>query len=90
MNDFRRLLEIILSDTYKITTRTTKYILSLQTENLYHLIEQVTLRERCSILNELVSKSYENKYNKIELYKSNLKILKLRAEELKKNNQINN
>lgn len=86
MNDFRRLLEIILSDTYKITTRTTKYILSLQTENLYHLIEQVTLRERCSILNELVSKSYENKYNKIELYKSNLKILKLRVEGLKKNN----
>jgi FMN phosphatase YigB (HAD superfamily) len=89
MNDFNRLLEIILSDTYKITTRTTKYILSLQSNNLYHLMEQLILQERYSILKELVSLSYDNKYNNIELYKPNLELMKLRVDELKKNKQLN-
>ncbi len=88
MNDFRRLLEIMLSDTYKITTRTTKYILSLQSESFNHLMEQLILRERYSVFNELVSLSYDNKYHKIELYKPNLEIMKLRVNELKKNNKI--
>jgi hypothetical protein len=81
--DLDSLMEIMFSNTYKITTRATKYILSLQKENIEHFIRQVHLHEKYSLLNNLVSMSYANEYNKIELYKLNLKKLKLSINKLK-------
>jgi FMN phosphatase YigB (HAD superfamily) len=75
-SDVIKLMDVILSDSYKITTRTTKYILSLQPKDLAYLISEIKKRDKNSILNELVDMSYANEYNNIELYNQNLKILK--------------
>ena len=75
-SDVVKLMEIVLSDFYKITTRTTKYILSLKTKDLEYLIEQVKQREKYSILHELVKMSEANQYNNIWQYIQNIKILK--------------
>lgn len=76
IRDVTNLTEIILSDAYKITTRTTKNILSLPTKDLKYLIGKINQHEKYSILIELVEMSYANEYNNIELYRENLKILK--------------
>jgi FMN phosphatase YigB (HAD superfamily) len=77
-----KLMEIILSDSYKITTRTTKYILSLQHKDLEYFISEIKKHGKNSILIELVNMSDANKYNNIEHYKPNLKTLKLCNSEL--------
>ncbi len=87
-SDLNRLMEIIFSDTFKINTRTTKYILSLSQESLEYFISQVSLREMNSLLNMLVSLSYANDYNKIELYRRNLEILNLLLDESKEFNEL--
>jgi hypothetical protein len=76
-SDIIKLMEIILSDSYKITTRTTKYILSLKTNELEYLISEIKKQDKNSILNELVNMSDANEYHNIELYKQNFKRLKL-------------
>lgn len=75
-SDVVKLMEVVLSDFYKITTRTTKYILSLNTKDLEYLINQIKQRDKYSILHELVKMSEANQYNNIELYKQNLTTLK--------------
>jgi hypothetical protein len=75
-SDVVKLLDVILSDFYKITTRTTKYILSLKTKDLEYLIDEIKQRGKYSILHELVKMSEANQYNNIEIYKLNLKTLK--------------
>jgi hypothetical protein len=84
MNDFGRLQEIILSDTYKITTRTTKYILSLPQDKFDCFVDNLLEHNKYSVLKEFLSMSYDNEYNKIELYNSNLKSLKIRFDKLEK------
>jgi FMN phosphatase YigB (HAD superfamily) len=74
--DIINLTELILSDAYKITTRTTKKILSLPTKDLEYLLGKINQHEKYSILNELVEMSHANEYNNIELYMQNLKTLK--------------
>ena len=69
-------MDVVLSDFYKITTRTTKYILSLKTKDLEYLIDEIKQRAKYPILQELVKMSEANQYNNIELYKQNLKTLK--------------
>lgn len=75
-SDVVKLMDVVLSDFYKITTRTTKYILSLKTKDLEYLINQIKQRDKYSILLELVKMSEANQYNCIELYIQNLKTLK--------------
>lgn len=77
ITDFKKILEIILTDSYKITTRTAKYILSLQKKDLECIIGQIRLHDKYSILSELVNMSYANKYNDIERYKQNLADLEM-------------
>lgn len=76
VSNVTRLANIILSDSYKITTRTAKYILSLQKKDLEYLIGEIKWHKKHSILKELVNMSDANEYNKTKLYKQNLKILK--------------
>lgn len=68
--------ELILSDSFQITTRTTKEILSLSTKDLVYLIDKIKHLKRHSILSELVEMANANEYNYIELYKHNLEIMK--------------
>lgn len=76
ISNVMKLTEVVLTDSYKITTRTTKYILSLQIKDLEYLVGKIMQHEKYSILNELVDNSHANGYNNIELYKQNLKTLK--------------
>lgn len=80
--DVVKLMDVVLSDFYKITTRTTKYILSLKTKDLEYLIDEIKQRAKFSIVQELVKMSEANQYNDIELYKENLKTLKQCVNEL--------
>lgn len=75
-SNVKKVTDIILSDTYKITTRTTKYILSLKTKELDYLISKLMKMQKKTILMELVTMADANEYNDIELYKQNLKKLK--------------
>ena len=86
-SDLNRLMEIIFSDTFKINTRTIKYILSLSQESLEYFISQVILREMNSLLKMLVSLSYANDYNKIERYQPNIEILSIHLDESKEFNE---
>ncbi len=72
INDFTKLFELITSDDYRITTRTTKYILCQKNEDLNKLITFLIKNEKFAIWSELITMSYANEYNKIELYKQNL------------------
>ena len=72
INEFTKLFELIISDDYRITTRTTKYILSQKTENLAELINFLIRKEKFELLSQLITMSYANEYNKIELYQHNL------------------
>jgi hypothetical protein len=72
IDEFDKLIELITSDDYCITTRTTKYILSQKNEDLNKLITYLIKKDKFEIWSELITMSYANEYNKIELYKQNL------------------
>lgn len=78
ISDVTKLIDVILSDFYKITTRTTKYILSLKTKDLDFLITEIGKRRRDDIIEELINMAESNEYNKIGLYNQNLETLKHR------------
>lgn len=82
-SDVTKLIDVILSDFYKITTRTTKYILSLKTIDLEFLITEIGRRQRAYIIKELIDMAESNDYDKIGLYNQNLETLKLRFQTLK-------
>jgi FMN phosphatase YigB (HAD superfamily) len=72
INEFSKLFELFTSDDYRITTRTTKYILSQKVEDHNKLITFLIKNEKFEIWSELITMSYANEYNKIELYQQNL------------------
>lgn len=72
INEFSKLFELFTSDDYRITTRTTKYILSQKNEDLNKLITFLIKKDKFEIWSELITMSYANKYNKIEIYKQSL------------------
>lgn len=74
-SDVMKLSEIILSVSYKITTRTTKRVLSLQPSDLNYLLNKIQQQNKYSIILEMVEMSHANDYHLIELYKKNLLIL---------------
>jgi hypothetical protein len=82
IDEFDKLIELITSNDYRITTRTTKYILSQKNEDLHKLINSLINKEKFEVWNELVNMSYENGYNKIELYQQNLFILEAFLQQL--------
>jgi len=77
ISDFKKILAIILADSYRITTRTAKYLLSLQKKDLECIIGQIRLHNKYSILSELIEMSYANKYNDIKRFKPNLADLEM-------------
>jgi FMN phosphatase YigB (HAD superfamily) len=77
INELDKLFELINSNDYRITTRTTKYILSQKNEDLQRLIRLFIDNEKFEMWNELVEMSYSNEYHKIELYSQNLQDLEV-------------
>lgn len=93
INDVNKTIDLITSRSFKITTRITKYILSLSESDLDLLIKEVYGRKKHFILIDLVKASQSNEYNKIDCYKLNYTKLKERlkayeAFEYKKRNKI--
>jgi FMN phosphatase YigB (HAD superfamily) len=66
IDEFDKLTELITSDDYRITTRTTKYILSKKNEDLNKLTSVLIKKEKFEVWNELILMSYANEYNKID------------------------
>jgi hypothetical protein len=85
IDEFNKLIDLIISDDYLITTRSTKYILSQKKENLEMLISSLITKNKFKIIKEIVTMSYSNEYNKIEAYQQNLHHLKLYIDKTKLN-----
>lgn len=77
VNSIERLLEVIVSDTFKITTRTTKFILSLKDIDFNLLIESILEYEKYEIISYFYNNAVLNNYEKIAIYENNL--IKLRS-----------
>jgi len=82
VNEFDKLIDLITSDDYRITTRTSKYILSQTNEDLHRLINSLINKEKFEVWNELVNMSYENLYNRMYPYKQNLASLEASLQQL--------
>lgn len=83
VNNYLRLLDVVISDSFKITTRTIKYILSLNQIKLELFIGQLIFSEKSDLLYEILDLSFANQYNQIELYQKNLNAIKLRLKSTK-------
>jgi FMN phosphatase YigB (HAD superfamily) len=81
INDMYKLTQLLTSNSYKITTRTVKYILSQEKKKFNELIDRMLETENISLLKEMASMSHANEYNDIELYKPNLNQLELSLSE---------
>ena len=88
VNSIEKLLEIIVSDTFKITTRTTKFILSLKDVDFNFLIESVLKYEKYEIISYFYTNAVKNNYETIEIYQNNLSILRLAINNLKQNHTL--
>lgn len=76
-SDVVKLMDIILSDFYKITTRATKYILSLNHADLEFFVDTLIKHKKSGIIQNLLFMARLNEYDKIKLYKKSLKKLEL-------------
>lgn len=72
IDNFNKLIDLVISDDFLITTRTTKYILGQTKENLQKLVRVLAENEKFEFWKELVSMSYANRYDEIDLYSHNL------------------
>jgi FMN phosphatase YigB (HAD superfamily) len=75
VNSIEKFLKVIISDSFKNTTRTTKFILSMSETDLINLVESILKHEKYEIISDIYDAALMNKYDKIEMYKSNLVIL---------------
>jgi FMN phosphatase YigB (HAD superfamily) len=79
------IIDIILSDNYRITTRLTKYVLSLPDILLKKVIERIIENNKIYIIEEIIYMSKDNEYDKINIYKNNIYKLSLVLGKHKKN-----
>ena len=75
LDDFSKMVKLLISDDFRITTRASKYILSQSIENIHLLLTVLTKEGKLKTCEELVTLAYSNEYHKFELYKNNLLIL---------------
>ena len=69
------LAEIMLSKDFRNTTRTTKYILQLNEQKLFDLIERLNKFNGPNFLAEIYEGALKNNYSGMDSYKKNLDIL---------------
>ena len=77
INNITKLTELAISQEYKITTRATKYLLSIASKDFKFFLDEMMLNNKTTALEELLRMSHANEYNKIELYKKNLEQLSI-------------
>jgi FMN phosphatase YigB (HAD superfamily) len=75
VNGIERLINVIKSESFGITTRTIKYILSLNRYHFIRLLDEVTISSYYSFWEELTSMAKLNGYNDIEVYSENFNFL---------------
>jgi len=90
INNITKLTELAISQEYKITTRATKYLLSISSNDFTFFLDEMTLNNKTTALEELLRMSHANEYNKIELYKKNLEQLNIVVHSLKMSLENNN
>lgn len=69
------LIEILLSQEFKNTTRTTKYILQLKENELFELIGSMEVNDRLDVLKDVFFGALKNNYSDMTSYRKNLDIL---------------
>lgn len=89
INEFYRLIDLINSDDFVITTRTIKLILSQNNELLLELIHSFIKWEKYEVWKDIIFMSYKNGYHKIELYQENLINLEMEFEKFNKFKKFN-
>ena len=72
INHITKLTELIKSEDYRITTRTTKYLLSLTSDEFNFFVSELITSGKAEKLEEILTMSFSNNYNSIEQYKTNL------------------
>lgn len=75
VNSIEKLIEVILSDTFKITTRTTKFIFSLKDDEFNLLIKSILKYKKYEIIFCFYTNALLNNYEIIEIYQNNLRTL---------------
>jgi len=75
VNSIEKLIEVIVSDTFKITTRTTKFMLSLKDVDFNLLIESVLKYEKYELISYFYTNALLNNYQAIGIYQNNLRTL---------------
>jgi len=88
VNSIEKLLEIVISDTFKITTRTTKFILSLKEADFNFFIESVLKNEKYDIISHFYTNAVLNNYEKIAIYENNLRTLSATLNNLTQNHTL--
>ena len=66
------MIEIILSDSFVNTTRTTKFILSLPKKDIITLIRTLRLNNMEKLILEILNGAKKNNYQLIDFYNDNL------------------
>jgi hypothetical protein len=87
VNSVDNLLNVINSNSFKITTRTTKFVLSLNESDFNHLIVSINKNNKYEIISSFYHRALLNKYQSIENYKQNFEALKLLVKSNFNNNQ---
>ena len=75
VNSIEKLIEVIVSDSFKITTRTTKFILSLKDVDFNLLIKSVLKYEKYELIPYFYTNALLNNYETIGIYQNNLRTL---------------
>jgi len=72
VKELNHLIEIILSDSFVNTTRTTKFILSLPKKDIITLIRTLRLNNMEKLILEILNGAKKNNYQLIDFYNDNL------------------
>lgn len=71
VNNLDNLLQILKSESFENTTRTTKKILSLKETEIIYLFKELVINQKKHIFKKIISDAFNNNYHLIEDYKMN-------------------
>ena len=76
VNSFNKLLDVINSNAFKITTRSLKYILRLPVTEFIYFLQSLSNSNKNGLIEQFYSSSISNGYDKISEFKKNSLTLK--------------
>jgi hypothetical protein len=77
VNNLDNFMEVVFSDSYKVTTRATKFILSLSSSDFDSFINAIVRHRKFHIISEIADMSFSNGYHKIAQYNKNINLIQL-------------